>query len=268
MIKADYHVHSDFSSDSDTPMELMVERGIELGLDRICFTDHMDLDFPKTYAYSFTFDPEAYLAKIQDLKEKYHKKIKILTGIELGLRPYLAEDFNQLMKKYSFDFAICSSHLVGDADPFHPEYWEAFSEEEGITNYFQTIIDNIHVFQNFDVYGHIDYVVRYAPNKNMYYTFEKYQDILEQALKAIIQAGKGIEINTSGYKYGLDQPHPQSDIIKRYIELGGDIITIGSDGHKTEHLAYDFDKAKTLLQSLGTKYYTVFEQRKPLFFKL
>lgn len=268
MITADYHVHSDFSSDSTAPMEEMIERAIELGFERICFTDHMDYDFPEDSPLTFEFDPFAYHAKLNLLKEQYQGKIKILKGIELGLRPYLAERYHVLMNQYDFDFAIGSTHLVGTMDPYHQSYWEEVSEEEGITNYFQSIIDNIHAFQDFDVYGHLDYVVRYAPSKNANYSYEKYRIILDQVLSTIIKADKGIEINTSGYKYGLGQSHPKSDIIKRYLELGGTIITIGSDGHKPEHLAYDFASAREVLLSLGVDSYTIFEGRKPSFIKL
>ena len=48
--------------------------------------------------------------------------------------------------------------------------------------------------------------------------------------------GKGIELNTGGFKYGLGHPNPCEDIIKRYKELGGEIITLGSDAHKCESL--------------------------------
>ena len=117
---------------------------------------------------------------------------------------------------------------------------------------------------DFDVYGHIDYVVRYGPNKNQFYSYKKFSDIIDEILKKIISTGHGIEINTAGFKYRLGHPNPTEDIIKRYHELGGEIITIGSDGHKPEHLAYDFNKIPALLNSCGFDYYTVFEGRKPV----
>lgn len=268
MITADYHVHSDFSSDSTTPMESQIEQAIALGLERICFTDHMDYDFPQGYPLTFEFNPDEYHAKLDHMKEQYKDKIKILKGVELGLRPYLAERYQALMNQYNFDFAIGSSHLVNQADPFHPTYWEGITEQEGITRYFQSILDNLTAFHDFDVYGHLDYVVRYAPTKNANYSYAHYKEILDQVLTTIIKTGKGIEINTSGFKYGLEQPHPKADIIKRYLDLGGTIITIGSDAHKPEHLTYDFAKATNLLLSLGLDHYTIFENRQPIFIKL
>ena len=87
-------------------------------------------------------------------------------------------------------------------------------------------------------------------------------------LKYLIEHGKGIELNTSGLKYGLPFAHPHSDILKRYRELGGEIITVGADGHKPEHIAYDFDKVSGILKDCGFKYYTEFSERKPHFKQL
>lgn len=268
MIIADYHVHTHFSSDSKASMEQMVEKAIDLGMKKLCFTDHMDYDFPKQYGLSFVFDPEEYFKELAIIAERYKNKIKVLKGIELGLQPYLSERFGKLMRQYDFDFAIGSSHLVNKVDPYQPEYWESKSTEEGITTYFQSIIDNVKAFTDFQVYGHLDYVVRYAPDKNQAYTYKKYSGIIDEMLKTILDAGKGIEVNTSGYKYFLGYTHPQTDVLKRYKELGGELITIGSDGHKPEHLGYDFPRAEQMLLSLGFKYYATFEKKKPVYEKL
>ena len=83
-----------------------------------------------------------------------------------------------------------------------------------------------------------------------------------------IQKGKGIELNTAGFKYGLGHPNPTESILKRYRELGGEIITIGADAHAPEHVAYDFDKVPAILKAAGFRYYTVFELRKPKFIPL
>lgn len=268
MIIADYHVHSRFSSDSTAPMEEMVEKAISLGMNKICFTDHMDYDFPDSYGLPFVFDPEEYFDELEKITSRYKSKIKILKGIELGLQPYLAPRYQKLMEDYDFDFAIGSSHLVGGIDPYYPEYWSRQSLEEGLILYFQSIIDNVKAFTGYQVYGHLDYVVRYVPDKKLIYSYEKFADIIDEMLKTIISHGKAIEVNTAGYKYGLGYPHPQTDVLKRYKELGGEIITIGSDGHKPEHLGYDFPKAEQLLISLGFKYYATFEKKVPVFERL
>ena len=171
----------------------------------------------------------------------------------------------ELTEKYPFDFVIGSSHVMHGVDPYYPAYWENHTEEEGYQEYFESILENIAVFDGFDVYGHIDYVVRYGPNKNASYSYQKYADIIDEILKALIIKGKGIEINTGGFKYGLGHPNPAEDIIKRYHELGGEIITIGADAHQPEHVAFDFEKVPSILKEAGFTHYTVFKNRKPEF---
>ena len=113
-----------------------------------------------------------------------------------------------------------------------------------------------------------NYIVRYAPGKNRDFCFKDYSDIIEDILKTIINNGKGIEINSAGYRQGLNAPNPCADILKLYRTLGGEIITTGSDAHKPEDIASDFDRAEALLLACGFKYYTIFKDRKPEFIKL
>ncbi len=295
MIVADYHVHSNFSSDCSIPMEEMVEQALHLGLSKLCFTDHMDIDYPQTTdGYSFVFTLEEYLTKLEEIKAKYHSRIEILTGVELGLQPDISDKLKSFVNRYPFDFIIGSSHVVDHIDPYYKNYWEKLSEEDGILKYFQSIIDNCRAFKDFHVYGHLDYIVRYTPSMSIYknykkaqatngqnivlqnsaapvyqeYSYAKYADILDEVLKTLLSNQKGIEINTSGLKYGLGHTHPKQEILKRYKELGGELITIGSDAHKPEHLAYGFEPTAELLRSLGYRYYAMFIQGKPIMQRL
>ncbi len=295
MIIADYHVHSNFSSDGKSPMEQIIEQALRLGLKTLCFTDHLDYDYPLVSNYSFVFDVGEYFKKLAELKENYHGRLELLSGVELGLQPHIKDKLASLVNSNAFDFIIGSSHVVDHMDPYYPEYWQDISEEEGIRRYFQSILDNCRAFDGFHVYGHLDYIVRYAPSMIAYkkalqsassmtgseslpaeayrkvcsiYTYDKFADILDEVLKTILSLGKGIEVNTAGLKYGLEYPHPRIEILKRYKELGGELITIGSDAHRFEELCYDFPKAEELLKSLGFKYYAIFRQGKPHMVKL
>lgn len=277
MILSDIHMHSSFSSDSDSPMESMIQGAIDKGLKTICFTEHMDFEYPgnknlKDGPALFMVDVDAYEKKLFELREIYKHDIEVLYGIEFGLLPHVGEQCQAIAEAHDFDFIVGSSHLVAapwypndsrHGDPYEAEFWKYRPVEEICEKYFQSIIDNIHAYQNFDTYAHLDYLIRYAPEKNKGYSYTKYADILDEVLKTIINHNLALEVNTAGYKYGLGQPHPQSDILKRYKELGGEKITIGADAHKPEHIAYDFKKAETLLKDLGFKYYTVFKKRQP-----
>ncbi|MEE1242408.1 histidinol-phosphatase HisJ family protein [Frisingicoccus sp.] len=278
MITSDIHMHSSFSSDSPAEMESMIQGALKCGLKTICFTEHLDYEYPGDDGGGlFMVDMDAYEKKLFELKDKYKNEIEILFGIEFGLLPHLGERYESVAKAYDFDFIIGSSHLVPapwypnetcHGDPYEAKFWQGRSVDECCRKYFESIVHNINAYDNFDTYGHIDYMIRYAPEKNKDYSYTKYADVIDDVLNTIIKHDLGLEINTAGYKYGLGQPHPQSDILKRYRELGGEMITIGADAHKPEHIAYDFKKAETLLKSLGFKYYTIFKKRQPVMLSL
>lgn len=147
-------------------------------------------------------------------------------------------------------------------------FFEERTEQEAYQEYFESIVENILAFDDFDVFGHIDYVVRYGPEKNANYSYEQYREILDVILKLLVDRGKGIEINTAGFKYGLGHPNPTEEIISQYRKFGGEIVTIGSDAHSPEQIAYAFEKVPDILKDCGFSYYTVFQGRKPEFIKL
>lgn len=270
-IKADYHIHSYFSGDSNAPMEQMVQTAIQKGLSHLCFTEHMDFNFPYQSFDKpdmFVVNTDSYLYELLTLKEKYRSQIELHFGIELGMQPSVLRENLIYSRSYEFDFIIASSHLCNGRDPYYPDFYEGRSEEEAYREYFTSILESIKSFHNFDVYGHLDYVVRYGPNKDKNYSYEAYKDILDAILMHLIENEKGIEINTGGLSKGLQDVHPCTSILKRYRELGGEIITIGSDSHSPENLGAHFDKAAEILTACDFKYYCIFTNRVAEFLKL
>ena len=268
----DMHLHSTFSVDGEASPEEQIVQAIALGLDGICFTDHCDYDYPDnpdgTPHLNWELDIPPYRKKIATCKYEYIGEIEICCGVELGLQPHLADRLKTLLRNTPFDFVIGSSHLAHGRDVYFPQYFEGRSEREAYEEYFTSILENLEVFDDFDVYGHLDYVVRYGPNRNKNYSYDAYADLLDEILKKLIWLGKGLELNTAGFKYGLGHPHPTEDILRRYRELGGEIITTGSDAHETGHLGYAFEKAAAILKDCGFQYYTVFRDRNPAFVRI
>ena len=264
----DFHTHTSFSSDSEALPESQIEKAIKLGMKKICITDHMDIDFPKKYGLPFVFDYDEYYQSIKHLKEIYSGQIDIMTGVELGIQPHLKETLEDYTAGHFFDFIIGSTHLVNRIDSYYPEFWENSTEHDVLMKYFEEVLTNIHTFNNFDVIGHIDYVVRYTPSNGTLYNWHDYIEIIDEILKFAVECGIGIECNTSKMGIGALHCNPHEDIIKRYRELGGEIITLGSDSHQPERLANKFAEAGELLKNAGFKYYTVFKNRKPEFLPL
>lgn len=271
MITSDFHIHSEFSSDSDSPIESMIESAIQKGLHYICFTDHQDFAYQPnkdTPHLTFQLDGDKYFETMLQYKEQYKNKIEIGIGIEFGLNVSYEREIITMATKYPFDFIIGSSHDAHGLDPYNKSYFKMFDEKEGLRIYFESIVENSKIFHIFQSYGHLDYAARYLPSGYDFYKPEEYFDILDKAMKQLIENGKGIECNTSGLKYGLGSPHPNIKLLKRYFELGGEILTIGSDAHKPEHLAYEFTTIAELLKSIGFRYYTIFRKQKAEFIKL
>ncbi len=270
-ISADYHLHTDFSSDSDTPMEEMILTGIRSGLTTLCFTEHLDYDYPvKADApeLNFLVDMDAYLLKTRELAEKYRGKCTVLFGLELGLQTHLTEKMTVITKAYPFDFVIGSQHTIDGRDPYYPDFFDSYGEKKAYQRYFEYCVENLKAFPQIDSFGHLDYIVRYGPNQNKYYSYREYSDYIDTILKFLIENGIALEINTGSFKYGMNVTNPDLDIIKVYREMGGELITVGSDAHVPKFIGNQFDRVASLMETAGFKYYTVYRERKPEFVKL
>ena len=263
MILSDFHTHSTFSTDGTDELAEMARSAVEKGLKTICFTEHNDFDYP---GGEFLLDTDAYKNELFRVKEQLSGKIEVLFGVELGLMKHLGERLHKYLDGRGFDFVIGSSHLIDGKDPYFPEYFAELGQRNGVLRYFESIVENIGAFSDFDVYGHLDYAVRYSPEKC--YNPVDFREIIDEILRKIVSLGKGIEINTAGLRKGLSHANPHPFILKRYRELGGEIITVGSDAHNIADIAADFDLAESFLRDAGFEFYTVFRQRKPHFVKL
>ncbi len=267
IITADVHMHSNFSHDSGSTPEEMVKGAVSKGLHTICFTDHFDKD-DMEWGEESIFDPEAYFEVLRPLQEKYRGEIEIRIGVELGLQPHLGDYYRSFVRKYPFDFVIGSVHSIRSMDPAAGQLFTGRSDEEVYRLTFEEMLSDIRLFEDFDVLGHLDYVVRYGAGREAQYSYARYADIIDEILRELVQKGKGMELNMAGLKYGLPFAHPHQDVLKRFRELGGEIVTVGADGHCPEHIAYDFEKASDILKSCGFKFYAEFAKRRPVFKQL
>ena len=206
----DMHMHTHFSGDSQADSLAMAKKAQEIGLAGICFTDHLDIDYKETPGL-FDLDIPSYKKEILPLKEQFEGKLDIGWGIELGLQPYLTKENQKIISEHDFDFVIGSTHVVKQVDIYFSPYYEGRDEDSCYREYFEETLKNACSQVDFDVYGHLDYVIRYGPNKNKYYSYEKFADIIDEILRTLISRGKGIELNMAGFKYGLGHAHPTID---------------------------------------------------------
>lgn len=291
MMFADYHIHTYYSDDSTYPMEQVVKDAISKGITDLCFTDHVDygikedadkltpeqrqelkvkLQNPNVPQYNV--DYPAYVAEYQDLKEKYADKINLKLGMEFGLQIHTIPQYQKLFNSYSFDFIIMSCHQVENKEFWTQEFQQGRSQDEYNQRYYDEILEQVKNYHDYSVLGHLDLIARY--DKAGIYPFAKIQDKIAEILKIVIADGKGIELNTSSVRYkihnaqGEQELTPSREILALYKELGGRIITVGSDSHKPEHLGAYIAEQSQELKKLGFKEICTFEKMQPIFHKL
>ncbi|MBP1968543.1 histidinol-phosphatase (PHP family) [Virgibacillus natechei] len=256
----DYHIHSDFSADCETPMEKTIEQAMKIGVEELCFTEHIDYEYPDE-SIVFEFNLDRYDKKIKEMQEAYGEQVRIKKGIEIGVQPHLLSRYESLMQKEVFDFVICSMHTTEKKDLHSGNFYKNYTIDEAFQLYYEELLYCVKNYKDFDVLGHVDLVKRYTKEKSS----KDFHDILTEIFKEIIPQGKGIEWNTSGVRHGMKSAMPSIDIVKLYKECGGEIITIGSDSHVDSTLAYHYKDTLESLQSIGFDYVTTFSDRKPEF---
>ena len=276
---ADYHVHSEFSDDSDYDMEEVVKDAIDIGLDEICFTDHVDYGIKLDHGVKGStprldengqplrnVDYPEYFRKIYLLQDKYKEQITIRKGLEFGVQMCRLKEYQDLFNSYPMDFVIHSNHQVDDIEIFLPEFFEGKSQKEYNRIYYEEILRTVNAFKDYSVLGHLDAFNRYDPKGAC--PFEDFSDLIYEILKTVIADNKGIELNTSNVRYGVKDLTPSRDILRMYKELGGEIITIGSDSHTRKQLGFNIRSAQEELKKLGFEYFCTFSEMKPIFHKL
>lgn len=262
----DYHNHTEFSDDSTAPMEAMVQAAIAKNIKEIAITDHYDPDYPDN-TMPFGLDFPAYHKELERVQSEFKDQIKVIKGIEIGIQHgAAAKKCSDATTSYDYDFVIGSFHSAHGATLDQREYYRNRNSLEATTDYYQYIIDSLKEFNDFDVLGHINVIDRYVdeiPEK------KHYMDHVETILKFLIENGKGIEINTSSFRYGLgERTTPSSDILKMYVDLGGEIITTGSDAHRPKDVGHMLDFAEEMIKNTGHKYVATFHGRQLIQHKL
>ena len=260
----DTHTHTTFSTDSVMKIHEAVESAIQKNLSGIAFTDHYDYAYTAS-ADEFHYDIDEYFNVVNSAKEKYNGKLSVYTAIEVGFQPHIVSEVNQIINKYDFDFIIGSTHLIHGIDPYDGKYFQGREKKECYLEYIQEVYKNLILYDNFDAIGHFDYHVRYVNMfKDRTFCYNDFSDIMDMIFMNLIERGKALEINTSTYqKVPLDTAH-----LKRYKELGGELVTIGSDAHKKEDIARIFDEYIPIIKECGFDYLVHYKERKPVFTKI
>lgn len=285
---ADYHLHCEYSDDSNEPMENQIQEAITLGLDEMCFTDHVDYGIKRDWD-----DPEGiiirhaiehgkevdlvlanvnypkYFEALNMYQKKYASSISIKKGLEFGIQSITVDAYEKLYASYQddLDFVLFSMHQVNNLEFWTQDFQKEKTQKQYNDEYYKEIYQTMQMFHHYSCLAHLDLLARY--DENGIYPFENEKDIIAEILKYAIRDGKGIEINTSSWKYGLKDTQPSRAILKLYKDLGGKIITVGSDAHETKYLASHIKDAYAILKNeIGINEICTFDHMQPIFHKI
>lgn len=263
VLDCDFHTHTAFSDDCYATTEDLLEGAFKKGIKTLAITDHYDPGYPDP-EFPFIIDFDGYHKMLPEMQKKYAGKMEILAGLEVGIMHGLFEEAHKAIEAYPYDVIIGSFHCHRGADL----YTYDFTDVDGpamLEDFYTYMYECIREFDNFDIVGHFSILDRYI---GKIYDYTPFEDVIDEVLKLIVNKGKGLEINTSSFKYGTGIWLPRESILKRYLELGGEILTFGSDAHDPKYYQYHFNDAVEFAKKMGFKYYCEFRQRKPEFIPL
>ena len=259
----DYHMHTRVSFDGhDTGLQ-MAQAARAAGLKEICFTDHLDYD-PLGKMGILAFDTAVYNAEYDDLEIP---GLKIRRGMEFGMTVDNRAQFRKDLQRRPFDFVLGSIHFVDDFDVYYEDYWKDKSVFQAERRFLEATLECVELHEDFDVLAHLTYIAKtHCHPSPRPVPFEEHRELIDEILKTLARKDKGLEINTSG----VDRCGgflPTEDMVRRFREVGGKIVTIGSDAHQSRRVGqYAFEACDTLKDIFG--YVCTFEDRKPIFHKL
>lgn len=259
----DFHMHSNVSFDAKGTARGMAKKAVEMGLKEICFTDHMEY-IVNSEDQPWAFDFKRYSEAYDDLTVP---GIKIRRGMEFGLKTYNVEDLRRDMGRRHFDFVIGSVHCVNEQDVYFPEFWAGKTLEEAYRVFLEETLTCVRAHSDFDVLGHLTFICKSPENPSRTpLCYKDNRELVDEILKELVRKGKGMEMNTSGRDVcGVFLP--AAEYFRRFKELGGEIVTVGSDAHDENRVGQYTKEACELLSSIFGHVCT-FEDRKPIYHKL
>lgn len=256
--RMDCHLHTSHSMDCQRTMDSLCRRAIALGLEEICVTDHIEPGLPEDIPPVWA----DWWSDIKQCRQKYPELI-LRAGIEIGDSASVRESIYEMLAPLHLDFHLLSLHLVKNMDPYDQRYFDGKDQQTAYRDYVETKWESIRNYKDYDAVAHMGYVSKFAPypKETRPLLYRHAPDLFDEIFKLMAWEGKALEINTSGY-LAMDRPIPGDDLIKRYLELGGEFFTFGSDSHLDERVYLYVEEAKELVASLGGKWQCTFEQRK------
>lgn len=268
----DLHTHSNNSFDAENTVDDMCQNAIKKQLYAIAVTDHCEAPMIKygklcKFGYFDELIPNS-IRETQLAQKKYSGKIKVLCGVELGEPMHDMNCTEEALSYGNYDFILASVHNLKNTEDFYFLDYNNLDIDKIMNLYFDELAETA-TFKNFDSLAHLTYPLRYIKEKTgQIPDLSKYRNSIDNIYKILISNNKALEINVSGLFKGLDSTLPDETEIRRFHELGGKYITIGSDAHNTQFLGKGIEQGMALAKNCGFTHYTIFQNRKPVLIKL
>lgn len=268
---ADCHTHSKYSFDGKENISDMCEAAVKRGLSVLTVTDHCDIDDIIEGKYP-EYDAESYIADIEKEKTAFSDKLILLKGIELGQAIYYPDKAKELIGKYKYDFVIGSMHNLRQSPDFSQYKWKDMTDSQ-IEYYFRRSLEEIYritEFEGVNTIAHINYPVRYIRRAGKELKYDAFLREIGDIYRKIIEKKISLECNTSGWH---KQPVPDdinkrtlpdTELLQMYYDLGGRMITIGSDAHAKDFIGTGINESLSVLKKIGFEYITVYINGQPV----
>ena len=256
----DTHTHSKHSFDGNHSCFDLCQGVINNLGKGIAITDHCDIDGMKGDCWDFQ---DKQFLEVSNAKDEYKNKIEVLHGVELGQGLFERELSESFLKKYDFDFVLGSVHNLKNMEDFYFLDYSNYDIYELLDEYFSALLDLV-VWNKTDSLAHLTYPLRYIiAREHIDVDLNRFEEKIEEIFSVLIKNEKALELNVSGLSMDMNDTLPNREYIKKFHDMGGKYVTVGSDSHYCDKVCCNIDKGYDILLSCGFSHFTIFEKREP-----
>ena len=261
----DSHVHSDNSHDGEHSITFLCENAVQKNLMGLCITDHYELDLNTEQADLCLRNSFIETGKA---RQAFDYRLLVMNGIEMGQATQNLDKAEEVLRKYRFDFVLGSLHAIRGMDDFAYVDFSGLNAEVILERYFDELLE-LCQWGGFDSLAHMTYPLRYIVGKyHQPLEMGRYSEVIGEILSTLAQKHLGLEINTAGLRREIGQTSPTLEYVKLFRELGGEILTFGSDAHCAQDLGAGLETAIDMAKEAGFSYFAFYKKHEPRMLRL
>ena len=261
----DSHTHTDNSFDGHHSAIFLCESAVERGLRAVAFTDHVEMDHFRDRSFDRTAKQSFF--EVVKARSAFRGQLIVCAGVELGEPTYNLPEAEDLVQRYSYDVVVGSIHNLRGKDDFYLLPYGQYSDGDTaalVREYFDELL-LLAQWGKFDVLAHLTYPLRYICGEHGFaLDIMDYGEQIDVVLEAAVKNNLALEINTSGLRQKIGRTIPDEYFVRRFYELGGRRVTVGSDAHYAHHLGAGLEAGMDLALRCGFTHMTLYQGREPV----